>query len=302
MRRRREVLGSRPQLVGTIREDAAVMAPRTWIWLAVLALAACGGDDGGGDPDANNPTDVPFGTTAIIVVVNPIVNDANTKTGLPTPGTVREGVTLTTDDNVTATTGLDGVAVLAPVTPGNRVITVSGAVPGGTFSVMVAATTLREVALAATPGSAQIMVNVDYRSDQAFEVVPTMTNAEVNSALAVSDRVVFVRGGTYSGDLTFAGSRVTLFGEGVLGGEVFLSGNITVSGSDSRIRGADLSGTVTITASKVGLSFSKTSGAVSSSGSDSMFLHNQLCGTETLTGSGVTVVGNIGTAPASACP
>lgn len=80
--------------------------------LCVLALGACGGDDGG-DPD-NNPTDVAFGTTAIVVVVNPIVNDANTETGLPTPGTVREGVTLTTDDDVTATTGPDGIAVLAP--------------------------------------------------------------------------------------------------------------------------------------------------------------------------------------------
>ena len=166
---------------------------------------------------------------------------------------------------------------------------------------MVADTTLREVALAATPGNAQIMVNVDYKSDQAFEVTPTMTNAEVNDALAVSDRVVFFKGGSYDGDLTFAGSRVTLFGEGVLGGKVILNGNITVSGSDSRIRGADITGSLTIPASKVGLSFSKTTGAVTSSGSDSMFLQNKLCGTETITGSGVTVVGNTGAAPAPAC-
>ncbi len=79
--------------------------------LCVLALAGCGGDDGETlPPDAPSPTDVPFGTTAIVVVVNPSVNDANTKTGLATPGTIREGVTLTTDDNVTATTGPDGIA------------------------------------------------------------------------------------------------------------------------------------------------------------------------------------------------
>lgn len=270
-------------------------------WLfCVLALVACG-DDGAALPDANSPTDVPFGTTAIVVVVNPIVNDANTEMGLPAPGTVREGVTLTTDDNVTATTGADGVAVLAPVTAGTRTITVSGAIAGGTFSVTVADTTLREVALAATPGSAQIMVNLDYKSDQAFEVMPTMTNAEVNSALAVSDRVVFFQGGSYNGDLTFAGSRVTLFGEGLLGGKVILNGNINVTGSDSRIRGADVTGTLTIPASKVGLSFSKTTGAVTSSGSDSMFLQNKLCGTEMITGSGVTVLGNTGAAPAPAC-
>ncbi len=268
----------------------------------VLALAACGGDDGGTlAPDANSPTDVPFGTTAIVVVINPTVNDANTKTGLPTPGTVRAGVTLTTDDNITATTGPDGIAVLAPVTAGARTITVSGAIAGGTFSVMVANTTLREVALSATPGNAQIMVNVDYKSDQAFEVTPTMTNTEVNNALAVSDRVVFFKGGIYNGDLTFAGSRITLFGEGVLGGEVILNGSVTVSGSDSRIRGADITGSLTIPASKVALSFSKATGAVMSSGSDSMFLQNKLCGSETITGSGVTVLGNTGAAPMPAC-
>lgn len=268
--------------------------------LCVLALAACG-DDGNSTPDANVPTDIPFGTTAIVVVVNPVVNDANTKTGLAAPGTVREGVILTTDDNVTATTGPDGIAVLAPVTAGTRTITLSGAIAGGTFSVMIADTTLREVALAAMPGSAQIMVNVDYKSDQAFEVAPTMTNAEVNAALATSDRVVFFKGGSYDGDLDFSGSRVTLFGEGVLGGKVILNGNITVSGSDSRIRGTDINGTLTIPASKVGLSFSKTTGTVMSTGSDSMFLQNKLCGTETITGSGVTVVGNTGAAPAPAC-
>lgn len=162
---------------------------------------------------------------------------------------------------------------------------------------MIADTTLREVALSATPGAAQIMVNVDYKSDQAFEVTPSMTNAEVNNALAVSDRVVFFNGGTYDGDLTFAGSRITLFGEGLLGGKVILNGSITVSGSDSRIRGADINGALTVPASKVALSFSRTNGAVMSSGSDSMFLQNKLCGTETLSGSGVTVVGNIGAGP-----
>jgi hypothetical protein len=269
--------------------------------LCALVLAACGGDDGNTTPDANVPTDIPFGTTAIVVVVNPVVNDANTKTGLPTPGTVREGVILTTDDNVTATTGPDGIAVLAPVAAGTRTITLSGAIAGGTFSVLIADKTLREIALAAMPGSAQIMVDVDYKSDQAFEVAPTMTNDQVNAALAVSDRVVFFKGGSYDGDLDFAGSRVTLFGEGVLGGKVILNGNFTVSGSDSRIRGTDINGTLTIPASKVGLSFSKTTGTVMSTGSDSMFLQNKLCGTETITGSGVTVLGNTGAAPAPAC-
>ena len=271
-------------------------------WLCLIMLSACAGDGGGGTPDANSPTDVPFGTTAIVVVVNPTINEANAKTGLPAPGDVVSGVTLTTDDNVTATTGADGIAVLAPVTAGTRTITVSGAVTGGSFSVMVADKTLREVALATDNGRAQVMVNVDYKADQAFEVNPTMSNAEVNSILAVSDRVVFFRGGSYVGDLTFGGSRVTLFGEGVLGGMVNLQGNMTITGSDSRVRGATITGSLTIPASKVGLSFSRVDGAVMSEGSDVMLLANALCGTETVTGSGTVVLGNRGMAPITTCP
>jgi hypothetical protein len=279
-----------------------VLAMTTRALVCLLMLSACGDAGGSAMPDANSPTDIPFGTTAIVVVVNPTINDANAKTGLPAPGNVVSGVTLTTDDNVSATTGADGIAVLAPVTAGTRTIAVSGAVAGGTFTVMVADKTLREVALATDTGSAQVMVNVDYKADQAFEVSPTMSSAEVNDILAVSDRVVFFKGGAYVGDLTFGGSRVTLFGEGVLGGNVSLQGNMTVTGSDSRIRGTHITGSLTIPASKVALSFSRVDGAVMSEGSDGMLLANALCGTETITGSGTIVVGNRGAAPITACP
>lgn len=92
--------------------------------------------------------------------------------------------------------------------------------------------------------------NVDYKADQVFEVSPTMTNAEVNDVLKVSARVVFLAGGTYQGDLDFSGSRITLFGEGVLGGSVILDGNVIVTGSESRIRGAEITGTLMMPASK----------------------------------------------------
>ena len=275
------------------------MIPRTW--LSSFLLIACG-SDGSSAPDAPAPTDIPFGTTAIVVVVNPTINDDNAKPGLPVPGELVSGVTLTSDDGVTATTGPDGIAILAPVAAGTRTITVSGAVSGGTFTIAVSDGTLREVALATEPGRADVMVNVDYKADQVFEVSPTMSNTEVNDVLAVSDRVVFFQGGTYAGDLTFEGSRVTLFGEGVLGGKVSLDGNITVTGSDSRIRGAHITGSLAIPASKVGLSFSRVDGAVTSEGSDGMLLANAVCGSETITGSGTIVVGNRGMAPTTACP
>jgi hypothetical protein len=271
--------------------------------LAVIPLvlcAACGGSERG-TPDANDPANVPFGTTAIVVVVNPTINDANSLT-VPAPGTARAGVTLTTDDNVTATTGATGIAVLAPVTPGARTISVSGTGATGSVSVMIANGALLELAVATDAAGAQVMAQVDYKTDQAVQVAPAMSNAEVNSVLKVSDRVVFFADGHYTGDIDFAGSRVTLFGEGALGGRVIIDGNITVSGSNSRIRGTQITGNLAIPASGVGLSFSRVDGTTTSMGSDGTLLANALCGTAMVSGSGTIVLGNAGLAPITACP
>ena len=264
-------------------------------------LVACGGSSSS-TTDANDPTNVPFGTTAIVVVVNPVVNTANMHTGVPPAGTVQSGVTLTTDDGVMATTGASGIAILAPVTAGARTITVTGTGVTGTFTVMVAAGALHEVAIAADASGTQRMLDVDYKTDQAVHLDPTMSNTQVNDALRVSDRVVFMAGGTYTGDIDFGGSRVTLFGEGALGGKVMISGNVTVSGSDSRIRGTEITGTFTVPASGVGLTFSHVHGATTSQASDGMYLANALCGTTMITGSGTYVLGNAGLAPTTTCP
>lgn len=267
----------------------------------LIGLVACGGSSSS-TADANDPTNVAFGTTAIVVVVNPVVNAANMHTGVPAPGTVQSGVTLTTDDGVKATTGASGIAVLAPVMPGTRTITVAGTGVAGTFSVMVGTGALHEVAIASDASGTHTMLDVDYKTDQAVHLDPGMTNAQITDALKVSDRVVFMAGGTYTGDIDFGGSRVTLFGEGVLGGKVTINGNVTVSGSDSRIRGTEITGTFTVPASGVGLTFSHVHGATTSQASDGMYLANALCGTTMITGSGTYVLGNAGVAPITTCP
>lgn len=264
--------------------------------LLLSALAACGGS--GGDTD---PTDVAFGDTALVVVVNPPVNDAN-QFDVPQPGTVVAGVELTSDDDLSATTGADGIAVLAPLTAGTRTIQVAGDGIDGSFTVTIADGELREIALAAEGARAEVMVEIDYRTDQVVELTPDMSITQVNEALAVSDTLVFFAGGLYTGDLDFSGSRVTLFGEGVLGGEVTIDGNVTISGSDSRIRGATITGDLTVPASGIGLSFSAVDGGVTVEGSDATLLANQLCGGgASVTGSGSIVIGNAGLAPI-ACP
>lgn len=263
-----------------------------------MIVFACGGD---GDQGTNDPTDVAFGETAVVVVLNPVVNDANDES-VPSPGSVVSGVTLTTDDELTATTDAAGVAVLGPLSTGTRTITLSGEGLSGSFNVTLRSGELRELAVAADGASATIMVEVDYKTEQLHEITPDMTDQQVNDALAVSDTVVFIRGGNYVGDLELSGSRVTLFGEGLLGGDVIIEGNVTISGSDSRIRGTSITGNLSVPASGVGITFSSVSGDADASGSDSMFLHNSLCGTTTLDGSGAIALGNAGAAPISTCP
>jgi len=262
-------------------------------------LVACGGD-GGGTQEVD-PTDVAFGDTALVVVVNPSINDANKKT-VPAPGPTRPNLVIRSDDGIADTTGADGIAVLAPLTAGARTFTVKGDGIDATFNVMLTANALREIALSVDGSTAQIMVNIDYKTDTVVELTPDMPNSAVNDALKVSDRVVFFKGGMYTGDLDFSGSRVTMFGEGVLGGAVTLQGNVMVSGSDSRIRGAHITGNVTMPASGLGLSFSRVDGTVSSTGSDATLLANALCGAETVSGSGSIVLGNAGAPPIATCP
>lgn len=256
---------------------------------------------GSGADTGIDPTDVHFGDTALVLVVNPVINDLNLHEVSP-PGTVRDGVELTSDDGVTDTTDADGIAVLAPLTPGARTITVRGDGIDASFAISLTAGALREVALAADAGRAQLMVDVDYKTDMVVEVTPEMTNADVNAAIAVSDRVVFVRSGSYAGDLDFAGSRVTLFGEGALGGAVVVDGNVTISGSDSRIRGAHITGDLSIPASGTGVSFSRIDGALAAEGSDTTLLANAMCGSASVTGSGSIVLANAGVAPSASCP
>ena len=91
---------------------------------------------------------------------------------------------------------------------------------------------------------------------QVVEVNQQMPIAEVNAAHNGSNRIVLFAGGTYAGNIVFSGSGVTLFGAGVTGGEVSLTGNVEVNGSDNRIRGTRIAGNLLMNGSSNGLSFS----------------------------------------------
>ena len=258
----------------------------------VVVLAACSESAGTG----TEPTEVTLGEGTFVVLVNPIVNDDNEEP-VPTPGTTRSGVTVSVAGGPSGSTNASGVIVLSPVEPGVKTLSIGGR----DVTVSIADKDLREVAIAFDGGSASVMANVRYAfGSQVVEITPSMSLTDVNSALSQSNTIVFFRAGTYTGDLQFSGSNVTLFGEGPTGGTVTLNGNITVDGSGNRIRGARITGDLSVAGSDVGISFSRVVGGLQFDGSDATPLNNSFCGSVTIAGSGLTALGNAGMAPIAA--
>ena len=265
----------------------SIVRRRAALSSCLVAALACGGDTG------TEPTEVTLGETTFVVLVNPIVNDDN-GAPVPTPGTTQSGVNVSVAGGPSGSTNASGVVVLSQVAPGSKTLSVGGS----DVTVSIADKDLREVAIALDGGSASVMANVRYAfGGQVVEITPSMSLAEVNSALSQSNTIVFFGAGTYTGDLQFTGSDVTLFGEGATGGTVTLNGNVTVDGSSNRIRGARITGDLSIPGSDVGISFSRVVGDLQLAGSDATLLNNSFCGTVTIEGSGLTALGNAGMEP-----
>jgi hypothetical protein len=259
-----------------------------WILAVALLVSACG-------DESSSPTDVVLGETTLVIIVNPRVNDLNSASVSP-PGSSRQGVKVSVEGGPSATTDAEGVAVLPRVATGQLTLRFSGS--SAPLIVNVAEKDLRELAVSVTDASARVMAEIHYPfGGQVVEVTPTLSIAEVNQALNGSDKIVLFRGGTYTGDIQFNGSNVILFGEGPNGGRVTLTGNVTLNGSNSRIRGARVTGQLSLNGSGNGLTFSQVIGKAVSDGSDGVFISNRFCGEVLLTGGNLTVLENAGGAP-----
>jgi hypothetical protein len=264
-----------------------------WLLLACFSGIAC-------DDDNIDPTQVVLGETTLIVLLNPPIN-SNNQASVPAPGSVRSGVTVSVAGGPSAITDASGVVVLRPVNPGTRTLSFSGGGLSGQLTVTLADRDLREVAVALTSAGASEMASVQYGfGGTVVDVTPSMSAQQVNAELARSNIIVLFRSGTYTGALTFAGSNVTLFGEGPTGGNVTLIGNVTVVGSNNRMRGVQIVGNLSVSGSSFGMSFSRITGSTLITGSNPVLLNNSLCSTVNVSGSGAKLLGNAGIAPINA--
>jgi hypothetical protein len=233
----------------------------------------------------------------VVYMLNPVVNDLNS-VAVPPPGTTRSGVQVAITEGPSGTTGSTGDVVLAPVGAGVRTTSFTSTEGNGELGLDIADGDLRETAVALDATGAANMANVLYAfGGTVVEITPTMTNAEVNAALSGSNLIVFLRAGTYQGNLDFSGSNVTLFGEGPQGGSVTIDGNVSISGSGNRFRGARITGDLSVPGSNAGISYSRVVGALTVGGSNVILLKNAFCGTATIGGSSLLALGNAGLAP-----
>jgi hypothetical protein len=95
---------------------------------------ACSDDDDA-DGRSGEGADVEFGETAIVVVVNPAVNDGHTQAVPTSLGTRRSGVAIEAEPGGDATTAADGLAVIGGLAQGELELTLDGE-PRLPFSVV----------------------------------------------------------------------------------------------------------------------------------------------------------------------
>lgn len=260
------------------------------VFVLVIALLGCG------DDNPTKPLTVTLGETSIVIVVNPPVNDSDNITAV-TPGVQREGIEVRLDGGSVKTTDEDGVAVFGPVVPGNHTLSLSGNDGSGDLAVTIGDQDLLEIVVAVNGGVTR-MNEIRYPfGGPVFEFSPADHPDSIAVALGTSNAIILLGGGTYSMDLTFSGSNLTLFGAGITGGQVTINGAVSIEGSNNRIRGAHCLQTVDIPGSSCGLVFSRVDGAFTAIGSSASVIQNRFCDTPNITGSDPTVLGNYGASP-----
>ncbi|WP_437821079.1 hypothetical protein [Sorangium sp. So ce1078] len=278
----------------------ALRARRALLALACIGAVGCGEETTGRDvPD---DVDVRAGATAIVAIVNPVVNTPHT-TGVPVElGDERDGIDVTAtpgDSDVTS----DGIAVVgAPA--GGIELDVAGAPLSHTIQAegdVVDAPVAFSGSAAAFFDNTPIRYAVGEASGAIF-LDPTAPMAEVEAHLAEDDRIVVLRPGTYTGNITITGKGTLLYGEGFLDRAVVFDGSITVAGEAVRLRGLTITGDLVSRGNNFGISFSLVRGDVSITGNSGAFVRNVFCGEMVVPSSNATLLDNHGVTPLDDLP
>lgn len=277
--------------------------PTRGLMTLVLSLNVVGCGDG---LDFPVPPFRPFGDSAVVTIVNPVVNTAH-NVGGPVPGDARSGILVDANPGGAATTDATGLARVEPLVVGTSALIIGTAMP---LSLTVpAAGDVYDLAVAYDGATATASPNFPIRYGVGGQIVvldSRSSPAAVSEALSTDGNIVFFRNGTFVGNLNISGSDVILFGEDLTGRSAIINGSVTVNGTRVRIRGFTITGDVSVPGNDFGMAFTTVRGATHLNGNGIALLRNVLCGGATGGSGNLSLLDNAGLAPvplpAGVCP
>lgn len=267
---------------------------------ALLMSAACtpqGVDVGNTGVTVGDTADVPAGSTVLVAIVNPVVNNPH-NTGVPgEQGSVRDGIDVDPEPGGAAVT-VDGLAVVdipvgsIDILVGPAALGLDVDAAGDVFDAPIAFDGERAAYFANTP--------IRYPVGEAGGAIffdPDIALSEISATLEKDNVVVVLRPGVYVGDLMIKGRDVLVFGEGWGDFAVVLDGSISAEGNGIRVRGLTITGELAAKGNDFGISFSRVLGTTSITGNGGAFVRNVFCGQTVVPSTNATLLDNYGVAP-----
>jgi hypothetical protein len=273
--------------------------------LSLATASACNNED---EPtDEAGDVDLPAGSTAIVVVLNPVPNVGHSVSLPGITGTAREGVAVVATPGGDDLTNASGIAVVgAEVGLTALRISDADAAPELTLDVL-AAGDVYDAAVAYDGAGAEYFELTPIRyavgsGSGAIFIEPGASITDIEAELEIDDAVVVLRSGVYTGDVEIRGRGVLLFGEGFSESSVVLEGSVAVMGEAVRLRGLTIEGDVTSAGNNFGMSFSEVRGSASITGNGGAFLRNVFCGQVSIPTDNAALLDNYGLEPLTSLP
>lgn len=266
-------------------------------------LTGCGGNESESSASETPKADLPVGSTAIVAVVNPVVNDGHFSVLPKTLGTEKNKILLDAQPGGEDKTGSDGLALISvDVGP------VDMAAGGASLSLTVQAKgDVYDAPIALNASSAAFFVNTPIRYPIGDASNPVRFQdgspmADIEAEAAKDFNIIVLQKGTYTGSLAIAGKGVIIYGEGFKDRNVNIEGSVTATGEGIRLRGLNISGDLTAGGNDFGISYSKVGGNASITGDMGAFLRNIFCKSVTLPANPITLLDNYGVEPIKTPP
>jgi hypothetical protein len=278
-----------------------------FVLVSTLALAGGCKDDDENTDVGNDDVDLPAGSTAIVVVLNPVPNVGHSVSLPGITGTARDGVAVDASPGGEDLTSGIGIAVVGAEV-GLTALRISDADAPPELSLdVIAAGDVYDAAVAFDGATAEYfeLTPIRYAVGQASGAIfiePGTSITDVEAELEVDDAVVVLRPGIYTGDLEIRGRGVLLFGEGFSESSVVIEGSIAALGEAVRLRGLTVEGNVTSAGNNFGMSFMEVRGSASITGNGGAFLRNVFCGQVSIPTDSAALLDNYGLEPLMSLP